>query len=258
MNELGVLQRRFQNYLLHPQDSLGDAIVGSSRLSVEERLYVYADAYRTRLADALRQDFPGLQALLGDQDFSALVQAYIAAHPSHHFSIRWFGGRLSDFLAEQPRYANRPWLAEMAGFEWALSAALDAADAPRLGTSELAVVAPERWPALCFELHPSVNRLDLLWDVPPTWKAIDEGARPSIPQRSEKPQSWLIWRKDLASYFCSLDPDEAWALDAVRTGRSFAELCEGLCEWVAEEQIANHAAGLLRNWLAQGLISTFE
>ena len=35
----------------------------------------------------------------------------------------------------------------------------------------------------------------------------------------------------------------------------FAAICEGLCEWVDAQNVAAHAAGLLKQWLTDGLIS---
>ncbi|OGI49418.1 MAG: hypothetical protein A3E57_01595 [Candidatus Muproteobacteria bacterium RIFCSPHIGHO2_12_FULL_60_33] len=49
--------------------------------------------------------------------------------------------------------------------------------------------------------------------------------------------------------------DEAWALDAARTGESFATICEGLCEWIDTQNVALHAAGLMKQWIADGIVS---
>jgi len=81
--------------------------------------------------------------LLGDDRFQALDLAYIDAEPSHHFPIRWFGHRLSRFLADAADYQDTPVLAEMAAFEWALRDAFDVADARVLGLDELRRIAPE-------------------------------------------------------------------------------------------------------------------
>ena len=44
-------------------------------------------------------------------------------------------------------------------------------------------------------------------------------------------------------------------LDALREGRSFAEICEGLTEWIDARNVALHAAGLLKQWLEDGMIN---
>ncbi|WP_163367521.1 HvfC/BufC N-terminal domain-containing protein, partial [Klebsiella aerogenes] len=62
-------------------------------------LQVYRHAYRARLAEALADNYTVLARALGDEAFDALAQAYLAAHPSRHPSIRWFGAALADFMA---------------------------------------------------------------------------------------------------------------------------------------------------------------
>lgn len=75
------------------------------------------------------------------------------------------------------------------------------------------------------------------------------------PEAGEYPKSWLVWRQDLRTYFRSLSVDEAWAVDTAAGGSSFADICEGLCEWIDAQNVAAHAAGLLKRWVADGLVS---
>ena len=258
MTGLHDLQRAFQAYLLNPAEQMSGRVVSDAQLSDAGRLGIYSQAYRLRLSEALGIDFPALHTLLGDEGFTAMARAYIEARPSRHFSIRWFGQQLSAFLSTHPNYGEKPVLAEMAAFEWALSHALDAADAPCLGVADLAGIPPETWPGLRFALHPSITRLDLWWNVPILWKAIDAKQSPRAPERRDTPQAWLVWRQDLASYFKSLDTPEAAALGTVKAGGCFAQICEGLCETIDEEDVPLRAAQLLQRWLAQGLIAAVE
>jgi hypothetical protein len=258
MTGLHDLQKAFQAYLLNPAEQMSERVVSDEQLSDAGRLGIYAKAYRLRLSEALGTDFPALHTLLGDAGFTAMARAYIEACPSRHFSIRWFGHQLSAFLSTHSEYKGKPVLAEMAAFEWALSHALDAADAPCLGVADLAGIPLETWPDLRFALHPSITRLDLWWNAPILWKAIDAKQPPQAPERSDTLQAWLVWRQDLASYFKSLDVAEAAALDTLRAGGCFAQICEGLCETVDEEEVPLHAAQLLQHWLAKGLIAALE
>ena len=60
---------------------------------------------------------------------SRSVRSFIAAHPSVHRSIRWYGSELADFLIDRPPFAEQPILSELARFEWTLAEVFDAADA---------------------------------------------------------------------------------------------------------------------------------
>lgn len=252
---LDQLQREFQSYVLAAASGIEDEIVGTERASAAIRLGIYSDAYRLRLIEALATDYPALHTLAGDDAFDKLCRDYIAAHPSQVYNVRWFGAHLSDFLKSTKPYCDYLVFAEMAAFEWALTLAFDSRDEQPARIEDAATVPPDAWPAMTFVAHPSLQRLDLNWNVPAFWKAVENDEEPQTPERSEFPIAWMVWRRKLESFFRSLEVSEAWALDALRSGADFAEICSGLTEWVDETYAAQHAAELLKRWVTEGLIS---
>jgi len=202
----------------------------------------------------LQDNYTGLHGLLGDEQFDQMGRAYIDAHPSTHPSVRWFSRHLEAFLKRAEPYADHPYLAEMAAFEWAQGLTFDAADDPVVGLEVMASVAPEAWAGLRFILHPAVQRLALNWNIPQVWQVLEAGEAPEL-ERTDAPASWLLWRADLLTHWRSLGADEAWALDAVREGKNFGELCEGLCQWHDPSAVAMQAAGFLKRWLTDDLLT---
>lgn len=251
---LSALQGNFQNYLLTLDGGMEREVV-SDALDAETRLRIYADAYRLRLLEALETDFVALRTALGCEEFDRMGRAYIDANPSDHYSVRYFGRHLARFLAETQPYGEQPVLADIARFEWAMTDAFDAPDVDIAAVSDMAAVPPENWPALRFTLHPSLQRIELLWNASAIWHAADKEEPLPEPEQSEYPVGWMIWRQGLQIYFRSLSVDQAWMLDALRAGQSFAEICEGLTEWIDDQHVALHAAGLLKQWIEDGLIS---
>ena len=256
--ELRALQQQFQSHLLYRDEQVVQHIAGTRRVDNRTRLGIYADGYRLRLLEALRVDFPALHTLAGDDGFERIGRAYIDACPSEHFSIRYFGRQLSAFLAHDKRFHGTPVFAEMAAFEWALGLSFDAPDDACVAVEAVAAIPVADWPELQLRLHPSVQRLDLRWNVPGLWNAIQEEQAPQPPFIADHPQAWVIWRRGLQSYFRSAPVEEAWALDALSEKQCFAELCAGLCEWADETHVAAHAAQLLRRWVSDGLIAHIE
>ena len=177
MTALRDLQRDFQAYVLGDASAPPAAVDGTGAVSATDRLNVYADAIRLRFLEVLGQDYPGLHTLAGDDEFRSLGLAYVAAHPSHHPSIRWFGRHLHEFLRATAPWRDHPVLAEMARFEWAKGELLDAADSPVVGIEDIAAIPPDRWAGIRPRLKPAVRRLALEWNVPSLWKAIDERRR---------------------------------------------------------------------------------
>ncbi|MCU7801344.1 MAG: hypothetical protein KZQ70_14740, partial [gamma proteobacterium symbiont of Lucinoma myriamae] len=88
---------------------------------------------------------------------------------------------MSSFLSVTEGYKEQTILAEMAQFEWLLREAFDAADKSYLNMEELQKIAPERWPELKFDFHPTVNRVDLRFNIPQLWQAIDNPKKRSSP-----------------------------------------------------------------------------
>jgi hypothetical protein len=254
VSELAALQGDFQQYLLRGAAGIEARVSGSVRVPAAARLAIYGGAYRGRLAEALGANYSALAKLL-DEDFAELAQAYVASHDSPYFSIRHYGEDLARFLATEERYAAAPLLAELARWEWAMTEVFDAADAAPLDAAALSRVAPDAWALLRFRWHPSVTRLDLCWNAPQVWQALTEERERPAAAVSATALPWLLWRQGLTTYFRSLTPTEAQALDAARSGWPFGELCELLCETVGDEQAPVTAATFLRGWVASGLIT---
>ena len=254
MNTLRQTQTRFQNYLIGQESPIAGEIAGDARLSADTRLGIYADAYRLRLIEALEGDFVALQAYVGPERFDEIARAYIETHPSEHFSLRYYGQYLARFLIGTAPYQNELLLAELATFDWALTDSFDAADSSVATVDDMARIAPNDWPWLVFVPHASVQRLNLEWNAPTLWKAADKDEPLPLPEKAPHPVGWVMWRQGLQIYFRSLSVDEAFALDALLRGETFGALCGGLTEWIDAQNVAVHAAGLLKQWLTDGLI----
>lgn len=254
MAALLKLEQSFKDCMLDETLDMQGQVVSDAKASAEERVQVYVEGYRLRLLEVLEDNFAGLHGLLGDQQFDQMGRAYIAAHPSTHPSVRWFSQKLPEFLHSTAPYDAHPHLAEMAAFEWAQGLAFDSADVPTLDMQALATIPPTAWGQVTFQFHPSVQRLDLQSNMPKFWQALQAEQEPPAISEDE-PASWLVWRKELDTHWRSLAEDEAVMLDAAQLGASFAELCEGLCQWHAPESVAMQAASYLKLWLADGLVT---
>ncbi len=251
---LRQLQMSLQAHLLGEPSAIAEAIVDAPPLPALERLGIYRNAYQVRLIDALHDTYPVLHAVLGDEDFFALGEAFVAAHPSIHRSIRWYGGELAEFLGTSAPYAEQPIFSELALLEWTLAEVFDSADAEPVQRAALAAVDPAAWSELRFEFHPSLRRLSLLWNTVAVWRAMSRDETPPDPECAEYPVPWLLWRQDLQNYFRSMTADEAAALDAALNGGNFGDVCEALKPHLPEDDIPLRAASLLGLWTDSAMI----
>ncbi len=150
-------------------------IRGDDRLDPTERCDIYAGMYFFRILDVLKEDFPALLAVIGDDNFHNLITDYLLVEPSRHFSLRFAGERLPDFVAEHALSQRWSYLGDLARFEWAMHDAFDAADAEPIGTADLAAITGEDWPALRFRVTPSLRTLALQYPVVALWRAMRDG-----------------------------------------------------------------------------------
>jgi len=134
--------------LTAPQRSLAAYVRGSTRLSAVERLEVYADMYFYRLRDCLKEDFGALSAVAGDDNFHNLITDYLLAHPPVHFSLRYAGQHLPDFVVGHPLSRQWPYLGNLATLEWAILEAFGAPDAVPLTVETVRSIPPASWPEI--------------------------------------------------------------------------------------------------------------
>lgn len=263
MNQLSKLQHRFQDCVLHPgQPDAATWVSASGRADPDTQLSIYSYAYAARLKEVLANDYPAVLMAIGDERFDRLAEDYIQAHPSHYVSLRDFGRHLAGFVSgliqKEEAWQGMHWLVELALFEWTLGQAFDAADAALFTEQDMATIRPDAWPERTFTLHPSVQRLNLEWNIPEMWQALTADEPAPVDAMRETASAWLIWREQLITRFRSMPTDEQQALDALGKGASFNDICETLTSLMPEGEVPLRAAGLLKGWLAQGLISGIQ
>jgi len=245
------LQRAFQSHILHGTGGIEAIVPGSARFDVATRLGVYSGGYAERLIEALAQTYPAVRFALGERTFARLIRTLAHESPSRHFSVRYYGEGLATLIAGALEGPQGRGCRELALWEWDLAAAFDAADAQTVSSADLAAIEPASWPALRFELTPSLHVRTLATNAVEWWKAAcADGTRPRR-WRARRPAQWVLWRSELAIYFRKLPPAEERMLAAARCGARFDEMC---AELEGAEAAPVRAATLLHGWLKSGWI----
>jgi hypothetical protein len=222
------------------------------RLSAAERVGIYADAYFYRLLECLGEDFPATLAVLGADNFAALVKGYLLEYPPTEPSILCAGLYLADFLNGHPFAERWPFIAELARLERAVLDVFLAADAPALDADTLRAVPSEQWPAVRLRTHPAVEIVHSEWRIADVLHRVEQGQEWKNPEHVRT--SVLVWRQNALVHYRSLEPAEREALGAVSEGASFAGVCEAVA---ANAEEPNHVAligRLMARWLADGII----
>ena len=270
--KLAELQSLFQSAVLtgDAEDvAILDVIAPPRDADRATMMGVYVNAYRFRLAEFLDEDYPALRVLLGDDDFEALVEAYIDANPSRLRNARWYTTRLPEFMQESENWSANALAIGLALFERALTDAYDAADAPALSIETLAEFSPQDWPRLGFTFHPSLRLIEVAAGVLDAYAAAtadeqdeeaarsaeeDEGALEDRPPDASESETIAIWRADLDPAYRQLDPDEYLALNEALAGQSFGDICQLVAFQNEAQSATERLARFLVTWFSEGLV----
>lgn len=217
-------------------------------------LHLYRHAYGARLTDALRDNYPVLHQVLGDEEFERVAAAFITARPSRRPSIRWFGAELGAFLAADPALLPHPALIDLVRMEWALGTAFDGPDAPVLQVGDLTQLATGDWPALRFHPHPTLALIHLDWAVEGLWSAVSSDPEGETQPPEALAHQLLVWRRDHQTQWRSVSEEETELLAACCAGKPFAELCD-IALTRHGDQAAASVAAFLRVWVESGMLS---
>jgi hypothetical protein len=233
----------------HPVDAAAreECLAGDARLSAGERARIYSDMYLFRLAEALREDYPLVARLLGDDAFLALCAEYVRAHPSRTPSLARLGAELPAFLRERP--TSRPDLPDLAAIEWARAEAFVAPDDAPLDETALQTLGAGAASAHLSLVH-SVRLLSLEHEAPALWADLEAGHEPGLPVR--RPVSLLVWRKGFEVFHAEVSPEELGALAALRRGAALGEAFEAFAPL---PDPAGAALDALASWCGERLIA---
>jgi hypothetical protein len=224
----------------------------SAELTAAERVEIYADMYLWRLVDALREDYPKLAALLGDERFYALAEAYVHEHPSRHHDLGRVGVHLAAFLRTHPG-PGRPDLADLAALEWARSEVFFEAKKEPARQDALAALPPDEFLGARLRLAPALRLLAVEHDAVGLWRALEHGS--PAPRPAPGIEAIAVWRRDFDVFHMALALDEATALESAASGDPLARVCAA---FNGREDAARAAFDAITSWFDEGWVAAVE
>jgi hypothetical protein len=220
-----------------------------------EGLHIYHYAYRARLIECLRDDFPSLVYALGEKKFVQLAQRVINNHPSHSPDLNNFGHHLVQYVAKRnAQCAHRAFIAELAQLEWAMVEVLHAQAAPVLSADALQKIPPQQWENLVFTPSATAVLLTTEYPVNIFLQHYRDDKQPPIPPRKRSTtviyrQGYSVWRMDLTRPMAAI-------LSALFAGKSLGQALETLNYTTAKpdrEAQANHVMTWFSTWVQGGI-----
>jgi hypothetical protein len=249
---LSELQR-----LLHGRitglDTTGEAdlrreVVAREPLDPLERVEIYARMYLFRLVDALAEDLPLTERLLGHEAFVEQVEHYVRDHPSRGPDIAQVGRQFGPWLRDVA--GLRPDLPDLAMLERARAEVRTELDAPVAGPEALQALSPEALPRARFLFIPAHRVLRLAHDVRALWDALDQ--EKAAPQLEPGPTTLVVWRKEFKVFHTRVSEPEGRALAVARDAGTLEDIC---AVFAGESEPAQAAFRSMLSWFADGWVS---
>lgn len=146
--KLAELQAAYRGYLLSGDSApLAPAIVADS-FDGPERLAIYRNNFLIGLGEALKANFPVTLQLLGAEFFDQAARRFVLAQPPQRPCLFEYGDGFADYLRDLPHLSTRPYIVDVARFEFARIAAYNAPSESAVTPEALADLSPEQLEAL--------------------------------------------------------------------------------------------------------------
>lgn len=232
---------------------------GSRRLSPLEQIEIYRDQFWLRHLGSLREDFPGLLGLMGDDAFEDLARAYLTDRPRPDFSLRTLGCELPSFVRSQ--MPGSETLVAMAELEWAYIHAFDAKDSAAVPLEELMKHSAEEWAQARFSLSPSVTLLAMPLGTADLRRAILKGKAPEPNPPENGREHRIVYRhSDLGLYDKELVKLAFELLRELAKGTPFGRACENVSEGASgtDSVLEQNLVPWLREWTELGFLSSIK
>ena len=212
-----------------PPEAIPDVFEGDSP-QILAALTVYRNNVRSSLSRVLRDIFPVLHELVGEEFFKFLAHEYYQAHPPRSRLVARYGDSMPDFLATFPPVANYPYLPDVARLELLYLTAYHAEDAELVGPEDIMAAGGDDVALLKLTFHPSVQFLASDYSIVTIWQAHKAGTPEAIAGNLQSAEHAVIARAHNHVTIRVLTRGEYAALRALSLGQMLGEAVQAASE----------------------------
>lgn len=171
MPSLHELQASFAQGLMTPgNDDVLAHLILAQRMNARGGLAVYRNNVFQNYRNALRDTYPVIERLVGEDFFLQAVDAFIRTTPSTSGDVHDYGDDFDAFLRDYPGATELVYLRDVAALEWAVHRAYHAATADALDAATLATMSDAALASLRFKLNPGCQLIASPWPLLTIWR----------------------------------------------------------------------------------------
>lgn len=246
-------QQEFADALLATEPVCPPGLTTWNGSAPEQRFAIYRNNVIVGLIDALADNFPVTQELVGEQFFRAMARQFVRAEPPRSPVLALYGNGFAEFIAAFPAAAGLPYLADVARLELLRVEAWHAADAEPLSADTMGslLAAAEALPEARFVLHPSLRLLRSRHAVVALWTAhqSESAALALAKVDPDQTEIALVRRDGLGVEISSISVGAAEFIECLHQGRSFGHAAQQALSADLQFDLAETLGSLIRGGL---------
>ena len=221
---------------------------------VSQRLALYRGNLVATGDKALAAAYPVLQALVGEEFFSALARAFGKQQPSTSGDLNQYGEGFADFLSGFVHVAEYPYFPDMARCEWAIHQAHYAATTVPFDPASLVAWTPDQFDQAHCRLHPATHLLSSRWAIAELWQAHQPDSAMPFPDVLDVPCFALVARSQWHVSLLPISQAAHAALTLLQQGATLGTAVDAALAIDADFDLGAH----LQQWLQQSVLATID
>jgi len=255
MQSLADRQRAFGAAILDATHPVPPGLVGPDGEESARRFAVYRNNVIAGLIETLRDAYPVVYRLVGEEFFRAMAALYASKDPPRSPILLDYGSGFSAFLDRFEPVAALPYIGDVARIERAWVEAYHSPEAEGRDPTELAHIAPDSFSGLCFTLHPSLRVVRSSLPALTIWRTNLPGESAIPVDLSAGGEDALIVRPDAEVAVHLLPLGGAAFLRALSAGENVTNAATAGCTASAAFDLSENLAGLMQTGAITGWYS---
>ena len=246
-------QREFSAALLDRTLPMPPGLVGPDGEPSARRFAVYRNNFVAGLTVALKDAFPAICRIVGDEFFQAMTQGYVVSEPPASPILLDYGTGFPDFIAGFEPAATLPYLPDVARIERAWTEAYHAREALPLQASDFAAIDPDRLAEIHLTVHPSLRVVRSRLPSLTIWRMNVGDGVPEPVDLEAGGEDALIVRPEAEVEARSMPPGGAEFVAALAAGLSVTEAMKAALTADPRFDLSGNLAGLIGAGVFVGL-----
>jgi Putative DNA-binding domain len=217
------------------------------------RFAVYRNNVVAGLVKALKNRFPAVERIVGEEFFAAMARAFVAERPPRSPVLATYADGFATFIAAFEPAGELAYLADVARLEAARTRAYHAADATPVDAGRFAALDPHTIAGIRIEMHPSAEIVRSRYPIVTIW-AMNSGEQELAPIENWRGEDALVVRPYLDVLVRMLPPGGAAFLLALAGGRPLDEATEAAFADNSNFDLIGNLAGLIGSGLVRDIL----